>query len=168
MKKNGMTTKKLTTMALLTAVALIIFMVEAQIPSPVPIPGVKLGLANIITVYAMFLLGPVETLMILVCRIFLGSVFSGQMMTFFYSLGGGLLCWLAMLLMRKVVTRKQIWVCSVIGAVFHNVGQIAVAIFISRTPSLIVYLPVLMVSGVLTGLFTGVAAQFLIARLEKK
>lgn len=168
MKKNGMTTKKLTQMALLTAVALIIFMVEAQIPSPVPIPGVKLGLANIITVYAMFLLGPAETLMILVCRIFLGSVFSGQMMTFFYSLGGGLLCWLAMVLMRRIVTRKQIWVCSVIGAICHNVGQIAVAIFISRTPSLIVYLPVLMVSGVLTGLFTGVAAQFLIARLEKK
>lgn len=168
MKKNGMTTKKLTQMALLTAVALIVFMVEAQIPSPVPIPGVKLGLANIITVYAMFLLGPAETLMILVCRIFLGSVFSGQMMTFFYSLGGGLLCWLAMVLMRRIVTRKQIWVCSVIGAICHNVGQIAVAIFISRTPSLIVYLPVLMVSGVLTGLFTGVAAQFLIARLEKK
>lgn len=162
-----MTAKKLTRMALLVAVALIIFMVEAQVPPIVPVPGVKLGLANVVTVYAMFVLTPGETLMILLSRIFLGSVFSGQMMMFFYSLGGGLLCWLVMVVLRRLVTRRQIWVCSVIGAVFHNVGQIAVAIFMTRTPSLAVYLPVLMVSGIITGLFTGIAAQALIARLEK-
>lgn len=162
-----MTTKKLAHMALLTAVALIIFMVEAQIPTPIPVPGIKLGLANIITVYAMFMLSPWETLMILLCRIFLGSVFSGQMMTFFYSLGGGLLCWLAMTVLRRLLTRKQIWVCSVIGAMCHNVGQIAVAIFMTATPGLIVYLPVLLISGILTGLFTGVAAQALVGRMEK-
>ncbi len=81
-------TKRLTRMSLLTALALIIFTIEAQIPAPVPIPGVKLGLANIITVYAMFCLGPRDTLLMLLCRIFLGSVFSGQMMTLFYSLSG--------------------------------------------------------------------------------
>lgn len=167
MRRGGMTAKKLTRMALLVAVALIIFMVEAQIPPVVPVPGVKLGLANVVTVYAMFVLTPGETLMILLSRIFLGSVFSGQMMMFFYSLGGGLLCWLVMVVLRRLVTRRQIWVCSVIGAVFHNVGQIAVAIFMTRTPSLAVYLPVLMVSGIITGLFTGIAAQALIARLEK-
>lgn len=161
-------TKRLTRMGLLTALALIIFTVESQIPALVPIPGVKLGLANIITVYAMFCLGPKDTMMILLCRIFLGSVFSGQMMTLFYSLSGGLLCYLVMLPMRKLVTEKQIWVCSVVGAIAHNIGQIIAAICIARTPGLIVYLPVLMISGIIAGTFTGLCAQFVISRLPKK
>ena len=154
-------------MALLTAVALILFTVEAQIPSPVPVPGVKLGLANIITVYAMFRLGPRDTLLILLCRVVLGSVFSGQMMTLCYSLGGGLLCWLVMLVMRRVVTEKQIWVCSVVGAIAHNLGQLGVAIAITRTPLLVTYLPVLLLAGILCGLFTGLCAQFVLHRLPK-
>ena len=159
--------KRLTRMGLLTSLALIIFMIEAQIPSLVPIPGVKLGLANIITVYAMFCLGPRDTLMILLTRIFLGSIFSGQMMTFFYSLSGGLLCFVVMLFMRKIVTEKQIWVCSVLGAIAHNIGQIIAAIIIAGTLGLIVYLPVLMISGIIAGTFTGLCAQFIIDRLNK-
>ena len=162
-----MNTKKLTRMALLTAVALIIFMVEAQIPPPVPVPGVKLGLANIVTVYAMFALSPAQALAILVCRVFLGSVFSGQLMTLFYSLGGGLLCWCVMLLLRRVLTRKQIWVAGVFGAIVHNFGQILVASALTRTPALIVYLPVLTLSGILTGAFTGTAAQALVNRMDR-
>lgn len=163
-----MNAKKLTRMALLTAISLVIFMVEAQIPNPVPIPGVKLGLANIITVYAMFALGPASTLMILLCRVFLGSVFSGQLMTFFYSLAGGLLCYASMLVLRKIVSEKQIWVCGAIGAVFHNIGQILVAIIITKTPGVAAYLPFLLISGVLTGIFTGSCAQMVVNRLNKK
>ena len=162
-----MKVKKLVLMALLTAVALIIFIVEAQIPNPAPILGVKLGLANIVTVYAMFVLGPRPTLMILICRVFLGSVFSGQMMTFLYSMGGGLLCYSSMLIMRKLVTLRQIWVCSVIGAVFHNIGQIIVAILITRTVGLIAYFPLLLVSGIIAGIFTGFCAQFMVQRLPE-
>lgn len=162
-----MNVKKLTRLALLTTIALIIFMVEAQIPPPIPIPGIKLGLANIVTVYAMFALAPGEALAILVCRVFLGSVFSGQLMTLFYSMGGGLLCWLAMLLLRQLLTKKQLWVAGVFGAIFHNIGQILVAIALTRTPGLVAYLPVLLVSGILTGAFTGLCAQFLLARLDK-
>ena len=153
-------------MALLTAVALILFTVEAQIPAPVPIPGVKLGLANIITVYAMFALGPWDTLCILLVRVFLGSVFSGQMSTLLYSLSGGLLCYLAMLLLRKILTEKQIWVCGVIGAVFHNIGQMLMAIAVFQSPSVVFYFPLLMLSGIITGLFTGLCAQLLIRRLK--
>lgn len=166
-RRMRMKAKKLTRMALLTAIALILFLVEAQLPPLAPILGIKLGLANVITVYAMFVLSPGDTLLILLCRVFLGSVFSGQMMNLFYSLGGGLLCWLAMLVLRRVVSRRQIWVCSVIGAMCHNIGQILVAIWMTRTPSLIVYLPVLLVSGILTGLFTGLVAQFVLQRLER-
>ena len=160
-----MKVKKLVLMALLTAVALIIFTVEAQIPNPTPIPGVKLGLANIVTVYAMFALGPAPTFMILLCRVFLGSIFAGHMMTVLYSLGGGILCYGAMLIMRRFVTPRQIWVCSVVGAVFHNIGQIIVAILITRTLELIAYLPLLLVSGIIAGVFTGLCAQLILRRL---
>lgn len=155
----------LTRMAVLTAVALTIFVLEAQIPVPVPIPGVKLGLANIVTVYAVFALGPGPAAMILLARVLLGSLFSGGM-TIFYSLAGGLCCYLVMLVMRALVTEKQIWVCSVLGAMAHNTGQIAAAVAITRTPGVAAYLPALLVSGILTGLFTGLCAQFLLARLN--
>lgn len=157
--------KRLTIMALLTAVALIMFTVEAQIPLPVPIPGVKLGLANIITVYAMFTLGPVDTLLILLARVLLGSMFSGSMVTLIYSLSGGLLCYLVMLLLRKLLTLRQIWVCGVIGAIFHNVGQTLAAIAVYRTLAVAAYFPLLVVSGIITGLFTGLCAQFLVQRM---
>ena len=162
-----MNIRRITRMALLTAIALTIFVAEAQIPAPVPIYGVKLGLANIVTVWAVFLLGPADAAMILLARVVLGSLITGQMMALMYSLGGGLLCLCAMIPLRKVLTDRQIWVCSVAGAVFHNIGQILVAIAITRTPSLVVYLPVLLVSGVITWLFTGLCAQFLHERMRK-
>ena len=160
-------TKRLTRMGLLTALALIIFSIEAQIPPPVPIPGVKLGLSNIITVYAMFCLGPKDTLLILLVRIFLGSIFTGQMMALAFSFCGGMLCYLVMLLMRHIVTENQIWVCSVVGAIAHNAGQIIAAIITTNTPGLVVYLPILLISGIAAGLFTGLVAQFTIHRMKK-
>lgn len=159
--------RRITRMALLTAIALTIFMAEAQLPNPIPLPGIKLGLANIVTVYAVFALGPSDTLMILLARVFLGSVFSGQMMIFLYSLTGGLFCWCIMLLLRRLLKPDQIWVCSVIGAAFHNLGQLLAAILIARTPALVVYLPWLLLGGMAAGLFTGLCAQLLLAHLNK-
>ena len=75
-----MNTRRLTSLALLLSISLIIFIIESQLPSLTPIPGVKLGLANIITVYAIFILSPLDTLIILLCRIFLGRIFSGNML----------------------------------------------------------------------------------------
>lgn len=161
-----MNTKRLTTMSLLTSMALIIFIIEANLPSLTPVPGIKLGLSNIITVYAMFVLGPLDTLLILLSRIILGSIFSGNMSTLLYSLAGGLLCYVSMLIMRKFLTLKQIWVCSVIGALCHNIGQITVAILIINTMSLIYYLPILMVSAIVSGMFTGLCTQYLVNRLR--
>lgn len=158
--------KRLVFDALLAAVALALFIVELQIPAPVPIPGVKLGLANIVTVVAIFLLSPLDAFAILFVRILLGSLFAGNFMALMYSAVGGLLCYVAMLGMRKVVTERQVWVCSVIGAIAHNVGQMAVAIAVTQTGALIVYLPVLLISGMIAGLFTGLAAQFPIGRMK--
>ena len=159
-----MKTKKLTLMALLTAIALTIFMIEAQIPPVVPLPGVKLGLANIITVFAVFALVPREAASILFCRIFLGAVFAGNFSTIFYSAAGGTLAILATILLRKVLTNKQLWVAGAIGAVAHSVGQVGMAIFITGTPGIIVYLPPLICISIVTGCFTGLCAQFLVNR----
>lgn len=159
--------RRLTLLALLTAIALTIFMAEAQLPPILPIPGVKLGLANIVTVYAMFALGPGDAMMILLCRVFLGSVFSGQMMTLFYSLAGGVLSWLVMLLLRRVLTLRQMWLCSPIAGIFHNLGQLLAAVVLMGTWTVLAYLPYLIIAGAISGLFTGLCAQFLLARLKK-
>lgn len=161
-----MNTKRLTTMSLLTSMALIIFIVEANLPSLTPIPGIKLGLSNIITVYAIFTLGPLDTFLILLCRIILGSIFSGNMSTLLYSFSGGLFCYTSMLIIRNFLTLKQIWICSVISAIFHNIGQITVAILITNTISLIYYFPILTVSAIISGTFTGLCSQYLINRLN--
>lgn len=159
--------RRLTLLALLTAIALTIFMAEAQLPPILPIPGVKLGLANIVTVYAMFALGPGDAMMILLCRVFLGSVFSGQMMTLFYSLAGGVLSWLVMLLLRRVLTLRQMWLCSPIAGIFHNLGQLLAAVVLMGTWTVLSYLPYLIIAGAISGVFTGLCAQFLLARLKK-
>lgn len=162
-----MQAKKVTITALLTALALILFIVEAQIPNPAAAQGFKLGLANIVTVYGMFVLGPGPTFMIFLGRVVLGSIFAGQMMTILYSFGGGLLCYFSMLVMRKILTKNQIWVCSAIGAVFHNIGQMIVAVLITRTPGILVLLPPLLVSGIIAGVFVGITAQFVVHRLPE-
>lgn len=162
-----MKTKRITYMALLTALALIIFVLESYIPVPVPIPGVKLGLANIITLYALWTLRPREAFSILVMRIVLGSIFAGQLMSLLYSLGGGLLCFILTLATRHVFSEQQIWISSVIGAIAHNVGQILVAIAVTATPGIAIYLPLLLISAIITGCFTGFAAQQLYLHMKQ-
>ena len=159
-----MKTKKLTLLALLSAIALTIFMVEAQIPALVPIPGVKMGLANIVTVFAVFALGPKEGAAVLFVRIFLGAVFAGNFSTIFYSAAGGGCAIAVTILLRKILTDKQLWVAGALGAVAHSVGQMAMAITLTATPGLIVYLPVMVAVSILTGCFTGLCAQLLLNR----
>ena len=159
-----MKTRKLTLMALLTAIALTIFMVEAQIPPIVPLPGVKLGLANIVTVFAVFALGWKEASVILFCRIFLGAVFAGNFSSIFYSAAGGFCAILVTILLRLVLTKKQMWVAGSLGAVAHSVGQVSMAAFITGTPGVFAYLPMLAAISIVTGFFTGLCAQFLVNR----
>lgn len=158
---------RITRLALLTAIALTIFLAEAQLPALTAVPGIKLGLANIVTVYAVFVLGPGNALLVLSARIFLGAVFSGQMMTLIYSAAGGFLSWCALCLLRRALTRQQIWLASPVAAVFHNLGQLLAAAAVLRSWSVMAYLPYLIIAAVLAGLFTGIAAQALIRRLER-
>lgn len=160
-------TRKLTNMALLTAVSLIIFTVELKIPPLTAVPGAKLGLANIITVYAVYHYSGKEVLLMVMARIFLGSIFGGNMITLFYSLTGALFCLGGMIYLHRFIDEKYIWLCSVFGAVLHNTGQIITAILIMQTAGIAVYFPFLLVSGCIAGACTGLCAQYLIGTLKK-
>ena len=159
--------KRLTELSVLTAVALIIFVVELQIPNPFPIPGIKLGLANIITVYAVYRYKPYEAAAITVVRLILGAVFAGNFAALIYSASGAALCLVGMLILRRFIDEKHIWISSVFGALLHNTGQMAAALIITQTPQILAYYPFLLLSGCLAGAFTGLCAQIVISRLKK-
>lgn len=160
-------TKKLALMAVLTAIALTIFMLETQLPAPVPIPGVKLGLANIVTLTAMLILGRREAGAILAARIVMGAVFAGNPSAMLYSAAGGVLAYAAMCLLVGVVPEKRLWAVSAVSAVAHNMGQLLACVLVVKTPGVFIYAPALIVSGVITGVFTGFGAMYLVRALRK-
>ena len=153
-------TRKLTLMALLTAIALTIFVIENQIPAPVPIPGVKLGLANIITLITMKLLGKKEAGAVLLVRILMGAMFAGSPSTLLFSAAGGLLT-------VDLFGENQLWIVSALAGLAHNAGQLLACVLVVKTPGVFAYAPVLAASGVITGVFTGLAAQALLKALKK-
>lgn len=153
--------------ALLSAVALTIFVLEAQIPIPLPIPGLKLGLSNVVTLFALQRLGKKYTLAIVLVRIVLGNLAIGQVMAMLYALAGGLLSFFVMALLQARLPRTQLWVAGAFGGIAHNIGQMAVAVGVTRTPALLVYFPILLLCGILTGAFTGLCAQGVCEKLRR-
>lgn len=160
-------TKKLCFMAVLTAIALTIFMIENQLLSPVPIPGIKLGLANIITLTAMAILGRKEAGAILAARIIMGAIFAGSPSTFIYSAAGGILAYIVMCVTIGLFKENQLWIVSALAAIAHNAGQLGACALIVKTPGIFAYAPILAASGVITGVFTGFAAIYLIRAVKK-
>lgn len=158
-------TKKMVILSLLTTIALTIFVIESYLPPLLPIPGIKLGLSNIVTLLVILLWGFKEGALLSFMRITLASIFAGQMMSFIYSLSGGILCLLAMCTFKRIFLKEDmIWLISVIGAIFHNIGQIIAACVFLSNLSLLMYFPVLLISGIVTGSFTGVAVQYLVRK----
>lgn len=160
-------TKKLILTAMLTAFALVAFVIEASIPPLTPIYGIKLGLANVFTLFALYSLGTRCAAAVMSLRIVLGSIFTGQLVSFIYSVSGGLLSFLIMILLKRFFQLKQLWVLSILSAVTHNIGQLAAAIFMTQTPAIVCYMPVLVLSGIIAGAFTGLCAQLVLMRLSK-
>lgn len=146
-------------LALFTAIALTIFMLEGAIPPPVPVPGIKLGLANVITLLLLVCMRPSDAFIVLLLRIVLGSIFGGQMISFIYSMSGGIVCFVTMWGILRFLHQRFLPLVSVCGALAHNITQIAAAVLLTSTPGIIAYLPLLILSGCVTGLFTGLCAQ---------
>lgn len=160
-----MSTKKLTQLSLLAAAALILYIIELRLPGPVPVPGVKLGLANIITVVAVYRFPPGETALLVAVRVIAGALFAGSMSAFLFSASGAVFCLCGMILIKKIVPPEYLPVCSILGAMLHNLGQMAAALWIMGSLSVLAYLPVLMVTGCIAGLFTGLCARAVEHRL---
>lgn len=140
--------------ALLTAISLVLFLVEGLIPLPFIAPGAKLGLANIVTVCALFLQGPCACLFIIILRTGLASFFGGGPVIFLYSIAGGLLS-LAMMTALKKSARFSIIGISAAGGFAHHLGQLIVAALAADTLSLFRYLPILGPCGLVTGFIIG-------------
>lgn len=157
--------KKTAYMGIFLALALICSYIETLIPFHIGIPGVKLGLTNIVIVWALYLLGTKEALAISVMRIVLSGMMFGNVFSIAYSLAGGLLSFIVMVLLKKTGRFKCISV-SIAGGIFHNIGQLLVAAAIVQNLSVFYYIPVLFISGTITGLVIGVISQELILRVK--
>ena len=160
-----METRKIARMGLLVALAMILSYVESLIPAFVAVPGVKVGLANIVVIVALYTLGPVEALTVSLLRVILSSFLFGSVLSLLYSLSGALLSLGGMIVMKKLKIFSTL-VVSVTGGVLHNVGQILVACLVLETDVLLYYLPVLILSGVVTGAVIGIIGSLVIKRLE--
>lgn len=161
-----MTAKQLTTCAVLAALALALSYVEGMFPMPLPLPGFKLGLANIVTVYALYALGAAPALSILLVRLLLGAMFAGNASALIYSMLGGFSAMLAMIALSRA-RALSIYGVSVGGAAAHNCGQVAAAMLTLGSAAPLAYLPALLVVALFTGALTALIASALFRAMEK-
>lgn len=154
-----MRTKDLTTMAILTALAMALSWVERMIPLEmlIPLPGVKLGLANTVTLFALYRLNLPAALLILTARCLLGALFSGNLTALAFSITGGILAMLVMAAAKKS-RHLSVWGVSVLGAAGHNCGQILIAAVLMHSPYIFGYLPYLLLIGTACGCATAAVA----------
>ncbi len=150
--------------ALLTGLALALSLVDTAVSSWIPfLPGFKLGIANIVTIFALYTLGFRDALAINIIRCFLSAMLSGFVTMLFFSLAGGLLSLFVMALLKKRVSMVKV---SVSGGIAHNLAQAAVAAMLTVTPQVSYYIPFLVISGAVSGFFTGVLCSLLVFHLK--
>lgn len=158
-------TKKTAICGMMTALAMIFSYIEVLIPIPLPIPGIKLGIANMAVIVVMFVIGLSEAVIVDILRVILMSVLFGNFNSFLFSISGAVLSIAVMAVLKKTDRFSEIGI-SVAGGVMHNVGQIIAAVLIMETSAIAYYLPVLIVSGTFTGVVIGILASFMIKRVE--
>lgn len=163
MKNNK--AKKIALFGMMVALAFTFSYFESLIPLDFVVPGVKLGLANLVVVIALYLMKPGEAFAIAIIRIFLAGLTFGNAYSIAYSLCGGVLSFLVMYLVRK--TKLSVIGVSMLGGICHNIGQIIVAAIVMGTSRIAYYLPVLLAAGLITGLLLGVISKLVIERFEK-
>lgn len=160
-----MKAKKIATYGLLVALAFIFSYIESLIPFNFAVPGMKVGLANLVVITALYSMGAKEALILSVIRIILVGFTFRDPSTLMFSLAGGLLSWFLMVICQKLKLFSMVGV-SIIGGVAHNVGQIAVAIVYINNLNLVYYLPFLLVMGVVTGTLIGILGSMIVKRLK--
>lgn len=166
MKKN---TTKLVYMSLLVALALILSIFESMIPVPFITPGAKLGLANLVIMISIYSLPRYrDSFVVLFLRLFLSTLFSGSFSMLIYSASGGILSFIIIVLLKKFFNNYlSIIGISAAGAVFHNIGQLLAAALVLENFGVILYLPFLSIAGIVTGIFVGITANYILNYLNK-
>lgn len=162
--RSGKYIRQITTMGMLVALAMVLGFVETLIPINLGIPGMKLGLANIVVVIALFLFDIKTAVVVSILRIILIAMTFGNMSMMFYSIAGASLSLLSMIAISKIKSFSLISI-SIVGGIMHNVGQIICAAFVVRTNGVFTYLPVLMIAGLVSGALIGIVAGPISVRL---
>ena len=166
MNKNNI--KVYVNLSLLTALSLAISLIESMVPMPVPIPGARLGFSNIIILVCIYFYDYKKALAVSILKSFLLVLITGSVMSFFYSFVGAIFSTTAMYFsLKKVDDDFSLIGVSEIGAFFHNLGQIIVAIFFMQNIKMFYYFPVLVFIGIFTGFFVGLSSNFIIEHLKK-
>ena len=161
-------TRRIVFISILVAQALVLYVVESMIPVPFVTPGAKLGLSNIVTLMALYILDFKDVFLIVILRIMLATLIGGTLSSFFYSIAGGLLSLFAMYAIKRAGKEKvSIIGVSILGAVFHNIGQVLVAAFIIQNIMIVTYLPILLIAGIGTGIFIGFTGRYLLVYLKR-
>lgn len=159
-------TKKLTLLSALVAVAMILSYIESLVPAFVAVPGVKMGLSNIATVFALYTLGPAYAICVSVVRVFLSALLFGNFVSLIYSLSGAALALIVMILLKRLDCFSTVGV-SVSGGVMHNAGQIIAACIVMENAAISLYIIPLIISGTLSGVAIGIVAGLLVDRIKK-
>ena len=157
--------RKIATLGMLTALAMVLGFVETLIPINLGIPGMKLGLANLIVIIAFYLFDIKTGVIVSLLRIVLIAMTFGNISMMFYSISGAALSLLCMILAKQIKGFSMVGII-IIGGIMHNVGQIICAAFVVRTNGVFTYLPVLMIAGVVSGMLIGIAASLVIVRVK--
>ncbi len=160
-----MKTKKLAALAVTVAVAMILSFVESRIPAFVAIPGVKVGLANIAVIFALYEFGWREAAVVSFIRVFMVALLFGSTVSLAYSMAGAVLSLAVMILLGRLRIFTEVAV-SVVGGITHNIGQILVAFLLLETDVVFYYLPFLLISGIIAGVAVGIASALLVKRIK--
>jgi len=161
-----MKTKKIALFGVLIALAFILSYVESMIPLPIPIPGIKIGLANLVVITGLYVMGEKEAFVLSLIRIALVSFTFGSPSTLLFSFAGGILSCLCMILLKRSNLFGMSGV-SIAGGIAHNVGQIIVAMLVVNNIMMIYYLPFLLISGLVTGFVIGMLGALIVGNIKK-
>ncbi|MBP3591991.1 MAG: Gx transporter family protein [Clostridia bacterium] len=163
--KNSTRLRRMTTLSLLFALAMIFSFVESRLPTFIPIPGVKLGLCNVVIIFTLLSLGAPSAIAVSLLRVLLSSILFGNAAAFFYSLAGAILSLAVMILSKHFRLFSAVGI-SVLGGVMHNIGQLLMAWILLGTAGVMYYLPVLLIAGTVAGALIGLLAAYLSKRAE--
>ena len=157
--------RRMTTLALLFAIAMIFSFVESRLPTFIPIPGVKLGLCNVVVIFTLLRLGAPSAIAVSLLRVLLSSILFGNTAAFLYSLAGAILSLFGMILLKKTRLFSPVGI-SVAGGVLHNIGQLLMAMLVLGTAGVLYYLPVLLIAGTVAGALIGLLAAHVYKRTD--